>query len=82
MGNTWEQLEALQPNVLKILQNSLLKERVAHAYLFEGSKGTGKKQISFCLLKRCFAKIQLIIGHVMSAVTAGELIQVIIQIFT
>jgi DNA polymerase-3 subunit delta' len=43
MGNTWEQLEALQPNVLKILQNSLLKERVAHAYLFEGSKGTGKK---------------------------------------
>ena len=40
------------------------------------------KQISFCLLKHCFAKIQLIIGHAMSAVTAGELIQVIIQIFT
>ncbi|WP_129705624.1 DNA polymerase III subunit delta' [Priestia megaterium] len=56
MGNTWEQLEALQPNVLKILQNSLLKERVAHAYLFEGSKGTGKKQISFLFAKALFCQ--------------------------
>ncbi len=55
-----EQLEALQRNVLKILQNSLLKERVAHAYLFEEAKEQVKNKLVFCLLKRCFAKIQLI----------------------
>jgi DNA polymerase III subunit delta' len=47
----WEQLEELQPIVLKMLKNSLQKNRVAHAYLFEGSRGTGKKECAYLLTK-------------------------------
>lgn len=54
MTKTWEELEQLQPIVLKMLKNSLLKERVAHAYLFEGMRGTGKKEIGFLLAKSVF----------------------------
>ncbi len=48
---TWEELTHTQPIVLQMLQNSIGKKRVAHAYLFEGEKGTGKKEISFIFAK-------------------------------
>jgi DNA polymerase-3 subunit delta' len=51
---TWDQLEELQPTVLKMLKNSLLKHRVAHAYLFEGIRGTGKKEIALLITKALF----------------------------
>lgn len=51
---TWDQLEELQPSVLKMLKNSLLKERVAHAYLLEGIRGTGKKEIALLITKALF----------------------------
>ena len=51
MTRTWEQLERTQPVVLKMLKNSLKKNRLAHAYLFEGMKGTAKKEISTILTK-------------------------------
>ena len=51
MEKTWDELEQLQPNVLKMMKNSILKNRVAHAYLFEGMRGTGKKEISILLAK-------------------------------
>ncbi|MGM0904621.1 MAG: DNA polymerase III subunit delta' [Bacillota bacterium] len=54
MTKTWEELEQLQPIVLKMLKNSLLKDRVAHAYLFEGMRGTGKTDIGFLLAKSVF----------------------------
>ncbi|MCM3588588.1 DNA polymerase III subunit delta' [Mesobacillus maritimus] len=54
MVKTWEELETLQPRVLKMLKNSLLKGRVAHAYLFEGMRGTGKKDIGYLLAKSLF----------------------------
>ncbi|GHI00896.1 DNA polymerase III subunit delta' [Neobacillus kokaensis] len=54
MGKTWEQLEQLQPTVLRMLQNSLKKHRVAHAYLFEGLRGTGKKDVGLLLTKSLF----------------------------
>ncbi|MCA1032857.1 DNA polymerase III subunit delta' [Bacillus timonensis] len=54
MGKTWEQLEEYQPTVLKMISNSIKKERVAHAYLFEGSRGTGKKEVSLLLAKSLF----------------------------
>ena len=54
MGKTWDQLEELQPTVLKMLKNSLLKNRVAHAYLFEGMRGTGKKEVGLLLTKSQF----------------------------
>ena len=51
---TWEQLEEIQPTVLKMLKNSIQKDRLAHAYLFEGMRGTGKKEISVLLSKSIF----------------------------
>lgn len=54
MTKSWEELEQLQPTVLKMVKNSLLKERVAHAYLYEGMRGTGKKDIGFLMAKCIF----------------------------
>jgi DNA polymerase III subunit delta' len=54
MVKTWDQLEELQPTVLKMLKNSLLKNRIAHAYLLEGIRGTGKKEIGLLLTKTLF----------------------------
>lgn len=51
MAKTWDELEKLQPNVLKMIKNSIQKNRIAHAYLFEGMRGTGKKEISILLAK-------------------------------
>ncbi|WP_307193122.1 DNA polymerase III subunit delta' [Neobacillus niacini] len=56
MVKTWDQLEELQPAVLKMLKNSLLKERVAHAYLLEGIRGTGKKEIALLITKALFCE--------------------------
>ncbi|PLS03455.1 DNA polymerase III subunit delta' [Neobacillus cucumis] len=62
MVKTWDQLLELQPTVLRMLKNSLLKNRVAHAYLFEGMRGTGKKEIALLLTKSLFCE-QLVEGH-------------------
>jgi DNA polymerase-3 subunit delta' len=51
---TWDQLEEMQPTVLKMIKNSLVKNRVAHAYLFEGIRGTGKKELCLLLTKALF----------------------------
>jgi DNA polymerase III subunit delta' len=59
---TWDQLLELQPTVLKMLKNSLLKNRVAHAYLFEGMRGTGKREIALLLTKSLFCQ-QLLEGY-------------------
>ncbi|MEH7304503.1 DNA polymerase III subunit delta' [Neobacillus drentensis] len=56
MGKSWEQLEELQPTVLKMLKNSLVKNRVAHAYLLEGIRGTGKREIALLLTKSLFCE--------------------------
>ncbi len=45
---TWNELEEVQPLASKIMMNSLKRNRVSHAYLLQGSRGTGKK--SFALL--------------------------------
>ncbi|WP_160725694.1 DNA polymerase III subunit delta' [Bacillus sp. USDA818B3_A] len=62
MVKTWDQLQELQPTVLRMLKNSLLKNRVAHAYLFEGMRGTGKKEIALLLTKSLFCE-QLTEGY-------------------
>ena len=46
MDKTWQDMSQIQPQVMMMLQNSIMKNRVAHAYLFEGEKGTGKQDIS------------------------------------
>lgn len=53
---SWETFERKQENVAKVLTGSLKKGRLAHAYLFEGSKGTGKKEAAFLFAKRYFCK--------------------------
>jgi DNA polymerase III subunit delta' len=57
---TWDELEQMQPTVLKMVKNSLLKNRVAHAYLLEGMRGTGKITTVMLLAKAllCIAPIE------------------------
>ncbi len=55
----WEQLEQYQPTVVKMLANSIEKGRVAHAYLFEGQRGTGKKEVSLLFAKSLFCMNRL-----------------------
>ncbi|AIM16587.1 DNA polymerase III subunit delta' [Bacillus sp. X1(2014)] len=54
--NTWDQLEKLQPTILRMLKNSLLKNRVAHAYLLEGLKGVGKKEVALLFTRALFCE--------------------------
>ncbi|MFO1441945.1 DNA polymerase III subunit delta' [Bacillus sp. Bva_UNVM-123] len=54
MAKTWGQLEEMQPVVLKMFKNSIIKNRLAHAYLFEGMKGTGKRDAGMVLAKAFF----------------------------
>lgn len=54
MVKTWQELEEIQPVVLKMIKRSIEKKRLAHAYLFEGMKGTGKKETGLLLAKSLF----------------------------
>ncbi|MED1471860.1 DNA polymerase III subunit delta' [Bacillus salipaludis] len=56
MVKTWDQLEVVQPTVLKMIKNSIQKHRVAHAYLLEGIRGTGKKDIALLYTKALFCE--------------------------
>lgn len=61
LDKTWQDMSQIQPQVMTMLQNSITKNRVAHAYIFEGEKGAGKQDIS-----KTFAKSLLC-----EALTAG-----------
>ncbi|MBL1227551.1 DNA polymerase III subunit delta' [Enterococcus sp. BWR-S5] len=50
----YQQLEQQQPLLYKQLQKSFEHGRVAHAYLFEGDAGTGKRAFASWLTKRIF----------------------------
>ena len=56
MNQLWEKLYAKQPIVMQFLKQAILKDRVAHAYLFEGMKGTGKGEIGIFLAKALFCE--------------------------
>lgn len=45
MARTFEQLLSLQPIVMKQLQTMFDKNRLAHAYIFDGEKGSGKEDV-------------------------------------
>ncbi len=45
----WATLEKVQPIASKILTNSVKKDRIAHAYLIQGLRGTGKVEIATLL---------------------------------
>lgn len=51
MLHNWNEVEKLQPRVFRLLQNAIIKKRVAHAYLFEGSRGIGRYACALLLAK-------------------------------
>ncbi|PPA68511.1 DNA polymerase III subunit delta' [Jeotgalibacillus proteolyticus] len=54
MAATWNELQQWQPLAAQMLAHSLAKHRVAHAYLFEGARGTGKKDMALFLAQGLF----------------------------
>ncbi|MBS4179756.1 DNA polymerase III subunit delta' [Lederbergia citrea] len=56
MSMTWQDLEQEQPFAAKMLKNSIEKKRVAHAYLFEGDHGTGKRAASMLMAETLFCE--------------------------
>lgn len=54
MAISWKEMNELQPRVMKLLYNSIEKDRLSHAYLFEGKKGTGKLDAALLLAKASF----------------------------
>lgn len=56
MATSWESIALYQPRVTKLLTNSIEKNRLAHAYLLEGKKGTGKKEMSLVFAKSYFCE--------------------------
>lgn len=38
--------KSVQPNVVRVIENSIEKDRLSHAYIFEGPKGTRKYEIA------------------------------------
>lgn len=59
LSKSWEELEKIQPVALKMIKNSIKKSRLAHAYLFEGMRGTGKKETGILVAKSLFCQSQV-----------------------
>lgn len=51
---TWRELEAEQPYAVQVLTNSIKRNRVSHAYLLQGMRGTGKLELAKTLTKAIF----------------------------
>ncbi|MGG4039751.1 DNA polymerase III subunit delta' [Heyndrickxia ginsengihumi] len=54
MAVIWDELEKVQPIAATLLRNSIKRDRIAHAYLFEGSRGTGKRDAGLLFAKTLF----------------------------
>jgi DNA polymerase-3 subunit delta' len=51
---TWSEMEKIQPLATRIITNSIKKDRVSHAYLLQGARGTGKEAIARLIAKGFF----------------------------
>ncbi|WP_077329909.1 DNA polymerase III subunit delta' [Virgibacillus siamensis] len=51
---TWSEVAEIQPLASRIITNSIKKDRISHAYLIQGARGTGKKPIALLLAKTVF----------------------------
>lgn len=51
---TWSEMAKIQPLATKIITNSIKKDRVSHAYLLQGARGTGKEAIARLMAKGFF----------------------------
>ncbi|ONK23143.1 DNA polymerase III subunit delta' [Siminovitchia sp. FSL H7-0308] len=56
MAKNWEQFTREQPVAARLLKNSIQYGRIAHAYLFEGEQGTGKRAASMLLASSMFCE--------------------------
>lgn len=52
----WNELKERQPTVVRMIMNSFHKDRLSHAYLFDGGAGTGKKDIAVHMAKTYFCQ--------------------------
>lgn len=48
--------QAVQPNVVRVIENSFNKDRLSHAYIFEGPKGTRKYEIAIEVARKLLCK--------------------------
>lgn len=53
---TWSELQMIQPLASKIMMNSIMEQRVSHAYLIHGARGTGKKRLATLLVMTLFCQ--------------------------
>lgn len=51
---TWSQVAEVQPLATRIITNSIKKDRISHAYLLQGERGTGKGAIALLIAKGLF----------------------------
>ncbi|MDY0404055.1 DNA polymerase III subunit delta' [Virgibacillus sp. 179-BFC.A HS] len=54
--DTFAELAEIQPLASKIITNSIRKDRISHAYLVQGARGTGKRAIATLLAKKLFCE--------------------------
>lgn len=54
MKTAWKEAKSQQPVVMRMVENSLERDRVAHAYVLEGDPGTGKKATALLMAKSLF----------------------------
>ncbi|SHG75874.1 DNA polymerase III subunit delta' [Ornithinibacillus halophilus] len=52
--NTWSEIAQVQPLASKVITNSIKKNRISHAYLLHGDRGTGKEAIANLIAKGLF----------------------------
>lgn len=67
--NSWSEIAEVQLLASKIITNSIRRDRVSHAYLIQGARGTGKEAIALLLAKSlfCEAKIDVEPCHICNA---------------
>src|SRR5690625_4179741 len=53
---TWSEVAKIQPLASKIITHSIIKNRISHAYLIQGERGTGKEAIALLLAKGLFCE--------------------------
>ncbi|MBS4210778.1 DNA polymerase III subunit delta' [Bacillus sp. FJAT-50079] len=56
MSISWVEFEKEQPLAARMLKRSMEKNRIAHAYLFEGERGTGKRAASLLMAEALFCE--------------------------
>ncbi|RSL28908.1 DNA polymerase III subunit delta', partial [Salibacterium salarium] len=50
----WNEMQVQQPMVMNMLKRSIEKDRLAHAYIFEGMRGAGKKAAAMLTAQSLF----------------------------